>query len=77
MSLEELREGERAFFVGYDPNFSARWRRRFEDLGLLPDTPVACERRAPWGDPISFRVRGTLLCLRRDEARLMRVRRAP
>ena len=74
MSLDELPEGRRAVLLGYDPAMAESCRRRFEDLGLLPETPILRERRAPLGDPIAFRVRGTLLCLRRAEARLISVR---
>lgn len=74
MSLAELDDGQTALLEGYDSKLAAPWRRRFEDLGLLPDTPVRRVRGAPLGDPIAFEVRGTLLCLRRAEARLVRVR---
>lgn len=76
MSLDELNDGQDAVLEGYDPRLSTSWRRRFEDLGLLPDTPVRRVSRAPLGDPIAFRVRGTTLCLRRSEARMVRVRKA-
>ncbi|MBI4424463.1 MAG: ferrous iron transport protein A [Elusimicrobia bacterium] len=75
MSLAEMLDGQTAVLDGYDPALSAAWRRRFEDLGLLPDTAVRRVSRAPLGDPIAFEVRGTLLCLRKTEARLVRVRR--
>ncbi len=77
MSLAELDDGQTAVLEGYDATLSGAWRRRFEDLGLLPDTPVRRVRPAPLGDPIAFEVRGTLLCLRRSEARLVRIRREP
>ena len=75
MSLAELDDGQTAVLEGYDASLSGPWRRRFEDLGLLPNTPIRRVRRAPLGDPIAFEVRGTLLCLRRAQARLVRVRR--
>ncbi|MBI5201734.1 MAG: ferrous iron transport protein A [Elusimicrobia bacterium] len=75
MSLDDLQDGQTAVLDGYDAALSGAWRRRFEDLGLLPDTPVRRVRRAPLGDPIAFEVRGTLLCLRHAEARLVRVRK--
>ncbi|MDE2291007.1 MAG: ferrous iron transport protein A [Elusimicrobia bacterium] len=64
-----------ALIAGYEDAMPRARRERFEDLGLLPHTPVMRERGAPLGDPIAFRVRGTRLCLRREEARLIRVRR--
>ena len=43
--------------------------RRLLDLGFIPGTPVRVIRRAPLGDPVSFEIRGTRMCLRRSEAR--------
>ena len=73
-SLEQLADRQAAVVTGYDPAMPEACRQRFEDLGLLPETLVLRERRAPLGDPLVFRVRGTLLCLRRSEARFIQVR---
>jgi DtxR family Mn-dependent transcriptional regulator len=43
-------------------------RRRLLDLGLVPGTPITAERRAALGEPTAYRVRGTLLALRREQA---------
>ncbi|HOM98774.1 MAG TPA: metal-dependent transcriptional regulator [Acidobacteriota bacterium] len=43
-------------------------RRRFLDLGLVPGTQVTVELPAPSGDPVAYRIRGTLVALRRDQA---------
>lgn len=75
LNLDQLAAREPACVVGYDSAMPRERRERLEDLGLIPETPVTCERRAPLGDPLVLRVRGTLLCLRRAEARLIRVRR--
>jgi Fe2+ transport system protein FeoA len=42
--------------------------RRLLDLGFIPGTPVRVVRRAPLGDPVSFELRGSRICLRRTEA---------
>jgi Fe2+ transport system protein FeoA len=42
--------------------------RRLLDLGFIPGTPLRVVRRAPLGDPVSFELRGTRICLRRSEA---------
>jgi Fe2+ transport system protein FeoA len=42
--------------------------RRLLDLGFIPGTLVRVIRRAPLGDPVSYEVRGTRMCLRRSEA---------
>ncbi len=44
------------------------FRRRLLELGLLPGTPIVRTGQAPLGDPLSFRVRDAVLCLRREEA---------
>jgi ferrous iron transport protein A len=46
--------------------------RRLGDLGLWPGTEVEVLTRAPFGDPILFRLRGYRLALRREEARRVR-----
>jgi Fe2+ transport system protein FeoA len=50
--------------------------RRLLDLGFVPGTRVRVLRRAPLGDPVEYELRGYRLCLRRTEARRIRVRRA-
>jgi ferrous iron transport protein A len=47
--------------------------RRLMDLGLTPGTEVSLVRRAPLGDPIELRVRGSHFSLRRSEAERIHV----
>ncbi len=42
--------------------------RRLSDLGLWPGTEIEVVRRAPFGDPTEYRLRGYRLALRSDEA---------
>lgn len=42
--------------------------RRLLDMGLVPETVVQAVRRAPFGDPVAFLVRGYYLALRHEEA---------
>jgi ferrous iron transport protein A len=74
VSLDQLTGRQTAILTGFDPGLPASCRQRFEDLGLLPDTLIQRERRAPLGDPIVYRIRGNMLCLRQSEARLIRIR---
>ncbi len=48
-------------------------RRRILDLGLVPGTPVQCIRKSPAGNPVAYLIRGTLIALRSDDARLIKV----
>ena len=71
-SLDQVRPGTTVRVVrveGPEP-----LRSRLADLGFLPDTAVTFLRRAPLGDPGLYELRGTQLCLRRSEARAIRVR---
>lgn len=47
--------------------------RRMCELGLVPGTEIRMIRRAPFGDPLEFVVRGTHFSIRRDEAEGIRV----
>lgn len=51
--------------------------RRLLDLGFIPATPIRVLRRAPLGDPVVYELRGTRICLRRDEAAHILVRPDP
>ncbi len=43
-------------------------RRRFLDLGLIPNSVVSVERLSPSGNPIAFNIRGSIIALRKEEA---------
>lgn len=43
-------------------------RRRLLDLGVVPNTMIETIRRSPAGDPTAYRVRGTTIGLRREDA---------
>lgn len=64
--LSELRPGAVAVVARVDPGAVGR---RLLDLGFVPTTPIRVLRRAPLGDPTTYELRGTRLCLRRSEAR--------
>ena len=44
------------------------FRLRLLELGLLPGTTITRIGQAPLGDPLSFRVRDAVLCLRKTDA---------
>jgi len=70
--LSELPPGERALVDEVDT--STPIGRRLQDLGFVALTPVTVVREAPLGDPVIYELRGTRICLRRSEARLVQVR---
>ena len=66
--LSDLVAGEEATVVGISRVCRGLDRRRFMDLGILPGTRVEAEMASPSGDPMAFRIRGTVIALRREQA---------
>lgn len=66
--LSELSFDHRAEIVLLDEAVQGFTRRRFLDLGLTPGTVVYPELKNFFGDPRAYRVRGTLIALRKDQA---------
>jgi len=66
--LTELAHDRRAEIVTLDDAVQGFTRRRFLDLGLTPGTTIYPELQNFFGDPRAYRVRGTLIALRKDQA---------
>jgi DtxR family Mn-dependent transcriptional regulator len=66
--LAELTYNQRAEIVILDDAVQGFTRRRFLDLGLTPGTVIFPELKNFFGDPRAYRVRGTLIALRKDQA---------
>ena len=66
--LTEMAHGQRAEIVTLDDAVQGFTRRRFLDLGLTPGTVIYPELKNLFGDPRGYRVRGTLIALRKDQA---------
>jgi ferrous iron transport protein A len=47
---------------------SGRHQRRMLDMGFVPGAEVSTVRRAPLGDPIEYRIKGTAVALRSRDA---------
>ena len=48
-------------------------RRRLQELGFVPGAQVECVGTSPLGDPRAYQLRGTVIALRRRDARPVRV----
>ena len=71
-SLVDLRKGDAAVLERIDlPGEDAR---RLMELGFLPGTRVVAGNSAPGGDPRVFQVDGSEVALRRETAKLMKIR---
>ena len=71
--LSGLRPGGRARVEALSPACRPPERRRLLDLGFVPGSLVEVEMVSPGGDPTAYRVRGTVVALRREQANLIRV----
>jgi ferrous iron transport protein A len=72
--LDELPPGAAAAVV--EVGGEGAFRRRLMELGLVPGTTIRRTGASSFGDPLSFQVRGAVLCLRRADARAVVVHAA-
>jgi len=71
-TLVDLRRGDAATLDHIDlPSEDAR---RLMELGFLPGVRITAGHSAPGGDPRVFQVDGSEIALRRETARLLKVR---
>ena len=64
--LGELPAGARALVV--EVRRGGKHQRRMLDMGFVPGADVTVLRKAPLGDPIEYRVKGTAIALRQTDA---------
>ncbi|MCS6939894.1 MAG: ferrous iron transport protein A, partial [Roseiflexus sp.] len=74
MPLSELPLRQTAEVVAIDDTLQGFTRRRLLDLGLTPGAVVYPELQNAFADPRAYRVRGTLIALRQDQASRILVR---
>lgn len=74
-TLDDLKPGDEAVIRDFTTSDDSLLR--FRELGMLPGTPVSLVRRAPLGDPLELRVRGSLLSVRAQEAKLIEIEPRP
>lgn len=65
MRLSELKAGERAIIMDFE---GSELELKLMEMGCLPGEEIIIEQIAPLGDPISVRVAGYSLSLRKSEA---------
>ena len=71
MTLNNLKTGHSAT-VTIIHNKSTE-RRRLFDLGILPGTRIENVMSSPLGDPVAYRIRNSVVALRREQAILIEV----
>jgi len=73
--LSFLELGEAAEVISISSASRGVERRRLLDLGIVPGTAVTAEVRSPGGDPTAYRIRGTLIALRKNQAKMIKIRK--
>jgi DtxR family Mn-dependent transcriptional regulator len=72
-TLAGLKTGEHATILGLAQACRGAERQRLLDLGFVRGTEVVAEMISPTGDPTAYQVRGSVIALRREQARLVLV----
>ena len=70
-NLSHLAPGDSARLSGFSDEIPEHLRNRVLALGFVPGTEVKSVRRAPFGDPTEYELRGGRVSLRRSEAALL------
>jgi ferrous iron transport protein A len=65
MKLSDLKPGEKGKIVSFE---SSDLALKLMEMGCIPGEDVVIEQVAPLGDPISIRIAGYSLSLRKSEA---------
>ncbi len=64
--LSDLTPGHSATVLLISPD--SPLKRRYLELGLIPDTKVTCVASAPTGDPKAFLIRGAVIAIRNEDS---------
>lgn len=73
MTLDQLKKGEHATVTAL--HVQGGDRRRMMDLGILPGTEISVEMVSPMGDPTAYNVRGSMIALRKVQAKDIEIER--
>lgn len=71
MNLADLKPNERAIIgeIHHEPSMT----RRLWDLGFVQGTVVEALQGSPSGDPMAYKVRGSVFAIRRKDAKRIEV----
>lgn len=72
-TLAQARSQQCFTVAGFCENADSVVAQRLHDLGFREGATVECIRRAPLGSPLMFRVCDTDICLRKQQAALIKV----
>lgn len=72
--LDSMRPGERGRIVGMD--VAGDVGQRLRDMGFVDGAGIECVYASPFGDPVAYFVKGTLIAVRNEDARKIGVKMA-
>ena len=72
-SLEKIDIGQKALVIGV--NIKGNLRRRLFDLGLINGTQIKCLGKSPFGDPIAFLIKDSVIAIRTDDCKNILINR--
>lgn len=72
-TLLDLQQGEEVTIRGLNPDIEVDLRRYLLGMGLVKGAKIKKEKIAPLGDPIIFKLKDYLICLRKEEAKQIEV----
>lgn len=71
-TLNELKTGEEGTLVSYQGG-DVELRRHLLGMGFVKGATIKLEKVAPLGDPLELKVKGYVVCLRKEEAKFIKV----
>lgn len=73
--LSSLESDQSAEVVGLSPACRGPERTRLLDLGIVPGSPVSIEFASPFRSPTAYRIRGSVIALRHEQAEQVFIRK--
>ncbi len=74
INLIDLEVGDNAVIQGYE-NCEKSYREKLLSMGLTKGTEIKLVKIAPLGDPVEVMVKGFNLSMRKEEAKILKLRR--
>jgi len=68
-TLLDLKPGEKAEVLRLSPTCRGQQRRRLLDFGIVPGSSISIRMNSPLKDPVAYLVKGTLVALRKNQAK--------
>lgn len=73
MTLDQLQPGETGMVIKI--HATDKVKRRFLDLGIIPDTKIEVLYESPFKEPKAYFIRGATIALRKEDARMIEITR--